>query len=79
MAVAMPVYFTSSVSLRQVKTDNERVSVQPDDHVKKFELPRSHLAREAFVRCIQESGIVKDGPTIHRLFDALTDHGNQMM
>ncbi|XP_056457584.1 DENN domain-containing protein 3-like isoform X1 [Gadus chalcogrammus] len=58
----------------KVKTDNERVSIQPDDHVKKFELPRCRLAREAFVRCVQESGIVKDGPTIQRLFDALTDH-----
>uniref|UniRef100_A0A8C5B566 UDENN domain-containing protein n=1 Tax=Gadus morhua TaxID=8049 RepID=A0A8C5B566_GADMO len=52
----------------------KRVSIQPDDHVKKFELPRCCLAREAFVRCVQESGIVKDGPTIQRLFDALTDH-----
>lgn len=47
--------------------------MQPDDHVKKFELPRKHLHREEFVRCVQECGIAKDVPTIHRLFDALTD------
>ncbi|CAL8237913.1 unnamed protein product, partial [Merluccius merluccius] len=60
-----------------VKTDNERLSVQLDDHVKKFVLPRSHLPQEEFVRCVQESGIVKDVPTIHRLFDALTDDADQ--
>lgn len=60
-------------STYQVKTESEKLSVQPDDHVKKFELPRKHLHQEEFVRCIQESGIVKDVPTIHRLFDALTD------
>lgn len=27
---------------------------------------------EEFVKCVQESGIVKDQGTIHRLFDALT-------
>ncbi|XP_031708722.1 DENN domain-containing protein 3-like isoform X1 [Anarrhichthys ocellatus] len=57
----------------KVKTENEKPSVQPDDHVKKFELPRKHLHQEEFVRCVQECGIVKDVATIHRLFDALTD------
>ncbi|KAM4601561.1 DENN domain-containing protein 3-like [Polymixia lowei] len=56
----------------KVKTENEKPLVQPDDHVKKFELPRTHLHQEEFVRCVQESGIVKDVATIHRLFDALT-------
>ncbi|XP_070691895.1 DENN domain-containing protein 3-like [Pempheris klunzingeri] len=57
----------------KVKTENEKPLVEPDDHVKKFELPRKHLDQEEFVRCVQECGIVKDVATIHRLFDALTD------
>uniref|UniRef100_A0A8C4EMC3 UDENN domain-containing protein n=1 Tax=Dicentrarchus labrax TaxID=13489 RepID=A0A8C4EMC3_DICLA len=44
----------------------------PDDHVKKFVLPRENLHQEEFVRCVQECRIVKDVATIHRLFDALT-------
>lgn len=54
-----------------MKTENEKPLVQPDDHVKKFKLPRKHLHQEEFVRCVQESGIVRDVATIHRLFDAL--------
>ncbi|XP_070767855.1 DENN domain-containing protein 3-like [Enoplosus armatus] len=57
----------------KVKTENEKPLVQPDDYVKKFELPRKDLHQEEFVRCVQECGIVKDVPTIHRLFDAFTD------
>ncbi|XP_038567498.1 DENN domain-containing protein 3-like isoform X2 [Micropterus salmoides] len=57
----------------KVRTDNEKPLVQPDDHVKKFELPRKQLPQDEFVRCVQECGIVKDVATIHRLFDALTD------
>ncbi|XP_070822891.1 DENN domain-containing protein 3-like [Chaetodon trifascialis] len=57
----------------RVKTENKKPSVQPDDYVKKFELPRKPLLQEEFVRCVQECGIVKDVATIHRLFDALTD------
>lgn len=53
--------------------ENEKPPVQPDDHVKKFKLPRKHLHQEEFVRCVQECGIVKDVATIQRLFDALTD------
>ncbi|XP_068094187.1 DENN domain-containing protein 3 isoform X2 [Hyperolius riggenbachi] len=52
--------------------DKERDVPRADDHVKKFELPRTHLHLEDFVRRIQESGIVKDIDTIQRLFDALT-------
>ncbi|XP_069588080.1 DENN domain-containing protein 3 [Ranitomeya imitator] len=52
--------------------DKEREVHRADDHVKKFELPKTHLHLEDFVRRIQESGIVKDTDTIHRLFDALT-------
>ena len=57
----------------QVKTDSEKLLVQPDEHVKKFKLPLHTLHLEEFVRCIQECGIVKDVATIHRLFDALSD------
>ncbi|KAM9353017.1 DENN domain-containing protein 3-like [Symphorus nematophorus] len=57
----------------KVKRELEKPLVRPDDHVKKFQLPRKHLHQEEFVRCVQECGIVKDVATIHRLFDALTD------
>ncbi|KAB5530741.1 hypothetical protein PHYPO_G00132890 [Pangasianodon hypophthalmus] len=40
--------------------------------VKKFELPRTHMFLDDFVRRVQESGIVKDLGTIQRLFNALT-------
>lgn len=40
--------------------------------VKKFELPRTHMFLDDFVRRVQESGIVKDLGTIQRLFQALT-------
>ncbi|XP_061676537.1 DENN domain-containing protein 3-like isoform X2 [Syngnathoides biaculeatus] len=56
----------------KVKTENEKPSARLDDDFKKFELPRKHLDRGEFVRCIQEGGILKDVATIHRLFDALS-------
>ncbi|XP_026205170.1 DENN domain-containing protein 3 [Anabas testudineus] len=40
--------------------------------VKRFKLPKKYMQLEEFVRCVQESGIVKDQGTIQRLFDALT-------
>ncbi|XP_006879324.1 PREDICTED: DENN domain-containing protein 3 [Elephantulus edwardii] len=43
-----------------------------DEHVKNFELPRKHMQLDDFVRRVQESGVVKDAGTIHRLFEALT-------
>lgn len=49
------------------------LDVHPDGgSVKKFELPRTHMFLEDFVRRVQESGIVKDLGTIQRLFQALT-------
>ncbi|XP_008275276.1 DENN domain-containing protein 3-like [Stegastes partitus] len=57
----------------KVKTDHEKLLVQPDDYVKKFKLPRQQLHQDEFVRCVQECRIVKDVATIHRLFEALTD------
>ncbi|XP_032078728.1 DENN domain-containing protein 3 isoform X1 [Thamnophis elegans] len=52
--------------------DKQREVTKTDDHVKKFELPKTHMQVNDFVKRIQESGIVKDTDTIHRLFDALT-------
>lgn len=40
--------------------------------MKHFQLPKKYMQLEEFVKCVQESGIVKDQGTIHRLFDALT-------
>ncbi|XP_058877215.1 DENN domain-containing protein 3-like isoform X2 [Acipenser ruthenus] len=58
--------------ISKVKKDNETGLVKSDDHVKNFALPKKHMQLEDFVKQIQESGIVKDIGTIHRLFDALT-------
>ncbi|XP_066571917.1 DENN domain-containing protein 3 isoform X2 [Amia ocellicauda] len=58
--------------ISKVKKENEKDLVKTDDHVKKFELPKKHMQLEDFVKRIQESGIVKDVGTIHRLFEALT-------
>ncbi|XP_026539603.1 DENN domain-containing protein 3 [Notechis scutatus] len=52
--------------------DKQREVTKADDHVKKFALPKTHMQVNDFVKRIQESGIVKDTDTIHRLFDALT-------
>ncbi|KAJ8386818.1 hypothetical protein AAFF_G00166130 [Aldrovandia affinis] len=43
-----------------------------DDGVKKFQLPRTHMQADDFIRRVQESGIVRDVGTIGRLFEALT-------
>ncbi|XP_017568661.1 DENN domain-containing protein 3 isoform X3 [Pygocentrus nattereri] len=58
--------------LCKLKSD-EKSELGADDHVKKFQLPKSSMHLEEFVTCIQESGIVRDMATIHRLFEALTD------
>ncbi|XP_072186167.1 DENN domain-containing protein 3 [Excalfactoria chinensis] len=52
--------------------EQQREVTKIDDHVKHFELPRTHMQLDDFVKRIQESGIVRDTDTIHRLFDALT-------
>ncbi|XP_025040667.1 DENN domain-containing protein 3 isoform X2 [Pelodiscus sinensis] len=52
--------------------ETQREVTKVDDHVKNFELPKTHMHLDDFVKRIQESGIVKDIDTIHRLFDALT-------
>ncbi|XP_053106348.1 DENN domain-containing protein 3 isoform X2 [Hemicordylus capensis] len=52
--------------------DKQREVNKVDDHVKNFELPKTHMQLDDFVKRIQESGIVKDIDTIQRLFDALT-------
>ncbi|KAG2464964.1 DEND3 protein, partial [Polypterus senegalus] len=58
--------------ISKLKKENEGDRRKCDDHVKTFELPKKHMQLEDFVKSIQESGIVKDNGTIHRLFDALT-------
>ncbi|XP_072226278.1 DENN domain-containing protein 3 [Leuresthes tenuis] len=61
--------------ISRVKRDQER-ACQGNGHeegaVKHFQLPKKYMQLEEFVKCVQESGIVKDQGTIHRLFDALT-------
>uniref|UniRef100_A0A8D0GKV6 DENND3-like TPR repeats domain-containing protein n=1 Tax=Sphenodon punctatus TaxID=8508 RepID=A0A8D0GKV6_SPHPU len=52
--------------------EKQREVTKVDDHVKNFELPKTHMQLDDFVKRIQESGIVKDIDIIHRLFDALT-------
>ncbi|KAM9415831.1 DENN domain-containing protein 3-like isoform 2-T3 [Salvelinus alpinus] len=59
--------------ISQVKRDHERERARHvDEGVKRFQLPKKHMQLEDFVRHVQESGIVKDQGTIHRLFEALT-------
>ncbi|XP_029588566.1 DENN domain-containing protein 3 isoform X1 [Salmo trutta] len=59
--------------ISRVKKDHERERACHDDEaVKRFQLPKKHMQLEDFVRHVQESGIVKDQGTIHRLFEALT-------
>ncbi|XP_028820569.1 DENN domain-containing protein 3 isoform X2 [Denticeps clupeoides] len=60
--------------LSRVKREHERERARPPEYgtIKKFRLPKTHMQLEDFVRSVQESGIVKDLSTIHRLFDALT-------
>nr|XP_055076906.1 DENN domain-containing protein 3 [Misgurnus anguillicaudatus]XP_055076907.1 DENN domain-containing protein 3 [Misgurnus anguillicaudatus] len=60
--------------ISRVKKDNELEQARPLDggSVKRFELPKKHLHLDDFVRRVQESGIVKDLGTIHRLFEAFT-------
>ncbi|XP_045077965.1 DENN domain-containing protein 3 isoform X1 [Coregonus clupeaformis] len=59
--------------ISRVKRDHERERACHDDEgVKRFQLPKKHMQLEDFVRHVQESGIVKDQGTIHRLFEALT-------
>lgn len=58
--------------LSKVKKTSSQDDYPDGGSVKKFELPRTHMFLEDFVRRVQESGIVKDLNTIQRLFQALT-------
>lgn len=63
--------------ISRVKRDQERERARHNNGheegaVKRFQLPKKYMQQEEFVKCIQESGIVKDHGTILRLFDALT-------
>ncbi|XP_061670799.1 DENN domain-containing protein 3 [Syngnathoides biaculeatus] len=61
--------------ITRLKRDRERESHdnrQEEGAVKRFQLPKKFMQLEEFVKCVQESGMVKDQGTINRLFDALT-------
>ncbi|XP_078071876.1 DENN domain-containing protein 3 isoform X2 [Mustelus asterias] len=58
--------------LISIMLEKEGDVIAPDEHVKTFQLPKTHMHKEDFMKRIQESGIVKDVDTILRLFDALT-------
>lgn len=56
----------------QVKNGEKSEHMESDYHVKKFKLPKANMKLEEFVKCTQESGIVRDVATTQRLFEALT-------
>uniref|UniRef100_A0A8C5BM15 UDENN domain-containing protein n=1 Tax=Gadus morhua TaxID=8049 RepID=A0A8C5BM15_GADMO len=63
--------------ISRIKRDQERERSRSDNNdeegaIKRFKLPKKHMQLEEFVKCVQESGMVKDQDTIHSLFDALT-------
>ncbi|XP_057684253.1 DENN domain-containing protein 3 [Corythoichthys intestinalis] len=61
--------------ISRLKRDQERErhdTKNDDGAVKRFQLPKKYMHLDEFVKCVQESGIVKDLGTIYRLFDALT-------
>ncbi|KAG9278943.1 DENN domain-containing protein 3 isoform X1 [Astyanax mexicanus] len=58
--------------ISRVKKSSEQARLEDGGSVKKFELPRTHMLVDDFIRRVQESGIVKDLGTITRLFEALT-------
>ncbi|XP_072426027.1 DENN domain-containing protein 3 isoform X2 [Chiloscyllium punctatum] len=58
--------------LISIMLEKEGDMTASDEHVKTFQLPKTHMHQDDFLKRIQESGIVKDVDTILRLFDALT-------
>ncbi|XP_047006717.1 DENN domain-containing protein 3 isoform X1 [Ictalurus punctatus] len=58
--------------ISRVKKSSSQDDYPDGGSVKKFELPRTHMFLDVFVRRVQESGIIKDLGTIQRLFQALT-------
>ncbi|XP_065154316.1 DENN domain-containing protein 3 isoform X2 [Paramisgurnus dabryanus] len=58
--------------ISKARTNDKSERIDSDDRVKKFQLPRTPMQLEEFVRCTQESGIVRDVATAQRLFEALT-------
>nr|XP_015829089.2 DENN domain-containing protein 3 [Nothobranchius furzeri] len=63
--------------ISRVKREQERErAIEGSKHneaaIKRFQLPKTYMQLQEFVKCVQESGMVKDQGTIHRLFDALT-------
>ncbi|XP_078722492.1 DENN domain-containing protein 3 isoform X1 [Lampetra fluviatilis] len=60
------------VAVRSVQAAATLWRQESEERVKNFALPSKHLQEEEFVRCVQESGIVREEGTIRRLFQALT-------
>ncbi|XP_054620553.1 DENN domain-containing protein 3 [Dunckerocampus dactyliophorus] len=63
--------------ISRLKRDQERElerhgSGHEEGAIKRFQLPKKYMQLDEFVKCVQESGMVKDQGTIQRLFDALT-------
>ncbi|XP_048008141.1 DENN domain-containing protein 3 isoform X1 [Megalobrama amblycephala] len=63
----------------QVKNNEKSEHMESDDHVKKFQLPKTPMQPEEFVKYTQESGIVRDVATTQRLFEALTVDGQKQI
>ncbi|XP_017282325.1 DENN domain-containing protein 3 [Kryptolebias marmoratus] len=62
----------SRVKREQERERSVKSNKQEEGSIKRFQLPKKYMHLEEFVKCVQESGIIKDQGTIHRLFDALT-------
>ncbi|XP_077071734.1 DENN domain-containing protein 3 [Siphateles boraxobius] len=63
----------------RVNTGEKSEHMESDYHVKNFNLPKANMELEDFVKCTQESGIVRDVATTQRLFEALTVGGQKQI
>ncbi|KAG7268756.1 hypothetical protein CRUP_031828 [Coryphaenoides rupestris] len=66
--------FISRIKREQERERSRHSNREDEGAIKRFHLPKKHMQLEEFVKCVQESGMVKDQGTIHRLFDALTSY-----
>jgi len=64
--------FISRIKREQERERSRHSNREDEGAIKRFHLPKKHMQLEEFVKCVQESGMVTDQGTIHRLFDALT-------
>ncbi|XP_067304595.1 DENN domain-containing protein 3 isoform X2 [Pseudorasbora parva] len=65
--------------ISHVKINEKSEHMESDYNVKKFKLPKAPMQLEEFVKCTQESGIVRDVATTQRLFEALTVGGQKQI